>query len=95
MKIITTSTLNKEGAQIKSINDNILKNINQLSNLSDSILTFWNGQDAKTLVQKINDEVIPVLNKYYDCIEDYAEYLKKVNDVFVALDEAYNEAIEI
>ncbi len=95
MKIISTSTLNSKGATIKVLNDNILKDINKLSNLVDSILSFWDGEDARSLVQKINNEVIPTLNKYYDCISDYAEYLKKVNSVFESLDGAYSKNIDV
>ncbi len=95
MKIISTSTLNNKGAIVKTFNDNILKDINKLSNLIDSILSFWDGDDAKSLAQKVNDEVIPVLNEYYDCISDYADYLKKVNSVFESLDDAYSKKIDV
>lgn len=95
MKIISTSSLNKQGEKIEAYNENILKDIKKLSNLADSILSFWDGDDAKDLVKKINDEVIPALNKYYDCISDYALFLKKVNGVFTTLDSAYSKNIDV
>lgn len=95
MKIISTSTLNSEGELLKNYAENILKDINELSSLNDSILSFWDGDDAKTIVRKINEEVIPTLNKFYDYLIDYANFLKEVNGVFKAVESEYNKKIDI
>lgn len=95
MKIILTSTLNSEGEALRIYAENILKDINELSSLNDSILSFWDGNDAKVIVKKINEEVIPTLNKFYDYLIDYADFLKKVNSVFKAVESEYNKKIDI
>ncbi len=95
MKIISTSSLNSQGETIQIYAENILKDINELSYLNDSILSFWEGDDARAIVKKINEEVIPTMNKFYDYLTDYANYLKKVNGVFKAVESEYNRKIDI
>ena len=53
------------------------------------------GTDIKPIVKKINEEVIPSLNKFYDYLIDYANFLKKVNGVFKAVESEYNKKIDI
>ncbi len=95
MEIVTQSSLNTEAGKIKSYNDNILKDINQLSSISDQLLGVWSGDDGKSFVKKINDSVIPSLNKLYDCIDSYSNYLSKVNSVFNSVDDNYNNEIDV
>ncbi len=95
MQIITTQSLDSQGNGVKTYNENILNDINKLVTLNDQILSFWNGDDAKTLVRKINDDVIPNLNKLYDCIDLYADYLKRVDNVFESVDDNYNVDIDV
>lgn len=95
MKVGAKSSLASKANQLKTFNENILRDIKELSSINDSILSFWNGEDAKSLTTKLNNEVIPSLNKYYDCLEDYAEYLRKVYSVYSALEDAYNKNISV
>lgn len=95
MKIISTSSLESQGVVLSTYIENILKDINELSSISDMILSFWNGNDSRTIVKKINEEIIPTMNKFYDYLTDYAEYIKKVNCVFKSVESEYNKKIDV
>ena len=95
MKIAASSSLSGKANTIKSCNENILKDINELSSVTESMLSFWEGDDATSFVRKINDEYIPKLNKAYDSLDDYAVYLSKVYSVFKSVDEYYDKEIDV
>ena len=95
MKVISSSELSSEANIIKKYNDNILNDINDISELVEGLLGYWSGDDAVSYASKINDEIIPSLNKAYDKIDDYVLFMKKVNSVFKAVDENYDKNISV
>lgn len=94
MNIIAQDSLPSKANVISSCNENILNDINKLSSLNEEILNFWDGVDAQSFVTKIN-EFIPGLNKLYDAISDYSEFLSKVNTVFNSIDNYYDKEIDV
>lgn len=95
MKIMVTERLNKDVAAIEKGAESILSNIKRLSSVVDSVKNFWAGSDADSFCKKINDDAIPALNKYYDSLMTYANYLKKVGVVYQRLEESYDEKIDV
>ena len=65
------------------------ENINN-NEIIDSINTAWNGDDSLKYINTMKEKCLNGLKELNDCVDDYGIYLKKIPDVYGALDEAFS-----
>ena len=67
---------------------------NKLQSLRGDLPSYWDGDDAKIFLQKL-DDCITKITRYEKDAENYKEFLSKVADGFDAIEDAYGKSINV
>lgn len=66
----------------------------KLETLRGDLPSYWDGDDAKIFLQKL-DDCIKKITRYEKDAENYKEFLSKVADGFDAIEDAYGKSINV
>lgn len=78
--------------------DSLVENVNAcISNIEyyvNNIDPYWQGDDATSFKKKIN-EILKDLKKYDEALQEHWDYLKKIPNVYGAIETAYDKNISV
>lgn len=67
---------------------------NKLQSLRGDLPSYWDGEDAKIFLQKL-DDCITKITKYEKDAENYRDFLNNVANGFDAIESAYGKSINV
>lgn len=86
---VDKSKLLKVSNNLKNNSDLLEKEKFNILNIFEELSNAWIGNDYDVLYKKINDIIIPIVNKEIEAIDNLGIYLSKVPKVYDSLDDIY------
>lgn len=88
--IIDTSATKSSGKNILTAVEDIRSQIRSMESLVDKLSTVWQSEDGKKCSETLKTQYITQLKSMADNLEKYGKFLQKVEQVYTALDESFN-----
>lgn len=93
MSKIVSEGLGGSANKLSGYVSEIVTNSNNIKNLKNDLLTnYWKGADSNSWKSKIN-EVLKELETMYKDMNEYANYLNSISNVYDVLSSEYSKPI--
>ena len=86
--IVNKSEMERSGNKILQLSEEYNDKIKEIRNIVSIIESNWVGDDAVAYKEMITEKCIPNLEKIKQMIDQYGTYLKKVPEVYYAIDSS-------
>ncbi len=91
---VTKSDLLNTGNEISEINEDIKKNIGDITTKLEGVNEAWKSPGSRRFVNALLDDYLYDLNKLSEAIEDYANFLKYVYPTYDEVERTYKSKID-
>ena len=88
--VISKSDITNYGSQIIDYSSQFQDEIKKFSSLIESINTVWDGADALKYINVMKEKYIVGLEEIKSVLDEYGNYLKKVVETYLAIDEVFS-----
>lgn len=80
-------------ANMKSTNERLLENLNDIKSLINSLSGEWESNSAVTIRQKISG-MQPKFEQYYDVVNNYVTFIKNTGEQYKATENTLDNKAE-
>ena len=88
---VSRSETKKVSNEMLEAADSFEQYLKNFISIIENINNIWQGQDAVKTINMMRDKYVPMMYKYLDMLERYAEYVGRVFGAYGMLDKIYSD----
>jgi len=88
---VSRSETKKVSNEMLEAADSFEQYLKNFISIIENINNIWQGQDAVKTINMMRDKYVPMMYKYLDMLERYAEYVGRVFGAYGMLDKIYTD----